>query len=76
VERQCDEELDDRFLETGLARITIEIFEGRTIGIEPQQCTKSDAQDPFTESALEAKLRRYAGSATPNDRARKIISSI
>ena len=76
VALQCDDELERRFPEVSLARITVEAVDGRTIDIEPQPYTKGDPHDPFTAAALEDKFRTYAGFAIPKDRTDKIISTI
>jgi len=58
---ECDTELDKRYPETSMARVTIKTTNSQTIVVLPKEWTKGDCQDPFTGPELEEKFRLYAG---------------
>ena len=75
IEVICDDELESRFPEASLARVTIETINGEKITANPSEFTKGDYQNPFTGPELEEKFRRYAGCAISVDQVDAILQT-
>lgn len=72
----CDPQLDAKFPEKTMARVTIKTNDQKTIQIDPQQWTRGDCQNPLTRDELIQKFFSFTESHLPEAMRHKIVASV